>query len=84
MNNNIDEQQSKVRKVVKDSAQKGLLQASTLGIELIFLIALGLYVGFWIDKFFKSTPWFTFIFLCIGLFAGFWNIVKTIRKLNEK
>jgi ATP synthase protein I len=93
MNNNIDRQvlgeknnkdNNKDKKWSDDSLGKNLFQVSTIGIELVLLSGLGLYMGYNLDKWFHSSPWLTFVLFCLGIFAGFRNIFKTIKKLNEK
>ena len=79
-----DQQQKGKPEQKKESTGKNLLRASTLGIELVFLIAFGLYIGYSLDTLFSTKPYLMILFFCIGIFAGFRNFVKTIRKMNEK
>ena len=59
-----------------------LLSASSLGITMVVSTAIGLAIGIGLDRWWKSAPWATIIFLFIGVAAGFWQIIKEIRKLN--
>ncbi|MEK7802973.1 MAG: AtpZ/AtpI family protein [Deltaproteobacteria bacterium] len=40
----------------------------------------GLYIGVYLDSIFSTKPWFTIIFLIIGIAAGFRNIYILIKK----
>lgn len=57
---------------------------SSIGLSIAFAIFIGLFVGVYLDRRFETSPWFTLIFLAIGIAAGFRNIgiaIKKIRKL---
>ncbi len=55
-----------------------LLQAlgmvSSMGISVAVAIAIGVVIGLQLDKWLGTAPWFFFIFLFIGIAAGFRNI----------
>jgi F0F1-type ATP synthase assembly protein I len=61
-----------------DEEKKGLLRAlglvSSMGISVVVAIAIGVFVGLQLDKWFGTEPWFFFIFLFFGIAAGFRNI----------
>lgn len=63
---------------------KGLLQrlagVSSIGISLVGTTFGGLIIGIYLDKAFSTKPWFTIIFLIIGIIAGFRNIYILIKK----
>jgi ATP synthase protein I len=57
---------------------------SSIGLSIAFAIFIGLFVGVYLDRRFDTSPWFTLIFLAVGIAAGFRNIgiaIKKIRKL---
>jgi ATP synthase protein I len=47
---------------------------STVGFVLVFATVIGLYVGLKLDRWLGTSPWFTAIFLLLGLVAGFKNL----------
>jgi ATP synthase protein I len=54
---------------------------ATVGINIVVATFFGLGIGWFIDhKLFhgKTVPWFTLIFLILGIVAGFRNMVKII------
>lgn len=61
---------------------KQLLEASSVGIQLVLSTFVGFAIGYYLDKLFKTSPWLTVIFLLLGIFAGFYDLVKVARKQN--
>ena len=53
---------------------KTLGMVSSMGISVALAIAIGVFIGLQLDKWFGTNPWFFFIFLFIGIAAGFRNI----------
>jgi ATP synthase protein I len=68
-----------MKKETKRSLRE-LAYFSSLGISIALAIFIGLAVGVWLDRRFGSAPWCTFIFLLLGIVAGFRNIAIAIRK----
>jgi len=69
--------------------QKGdLLQSlaivSSMGISVAMAIAIGVWLGLTIDRWLGTKPWFFFIFLFIGIAAGFKNIYVIARRESRK
>ena len=56
---------------------------SSLGLSVSFAVFIGLGIGVWLDRKFDSSPWFTLIFLCFGIVAGFRNIGRAIKKVRK-
>lgn len=60
---------------------------SSMGISVVLAIAIGVWFGMTLDRWFGTTPWFFWIFLLIGIAAGFKNIYvitgREIKKLNS-
>jgi len=71
---------------LKKSSRLGrdMLWLSTLGINLVLAGAVGVVVGYYIDKWLKTPPIMTILFFCIGTFAGFRQIFKEVRKLGDE
>ena len=66
--------------MAEDSAFRHLLKASTLGIHLVVATFVGLAIGHFLDNFFGTKPWLTFIFLFLGIFTGFRDMFRIVRK----
>jgi ATP synthase protein I len=57
---------------------------SSVGISMVAATLIGLGMGWWLDKKFDSSPWFTLIFLGFGIVSGFRNIyILTERELKR-
>jgi ATP synthase protein I len=54
--------------------------ASSIGIAMVIAIFGSLFLGNWLDKKFGTLPYFTIIFLIIGVVAGFRNIYTVILR----
>lgn len=69
---------------------KQLLEASTVGINLVISTFIGLAMGYGIDyaldKWFglHTKPWFTIIFLFIGIIAGFRELFRIAKKSDNE
>jgi len=67
----------------RKEAFKLLTEFSTIGFTLSGCVFIGLGFGYYLDtKVFdgKTSPWFTFIFLAIGIVAGFKNLYQMARR----
>ena len=58
----------------KISIYRNLATLSSIGISVVLAIAIGVWFGLTLDRWFGTKPWFFFIFLFIGIAAGFKNI----------
>lgn len=63
---------------------KSLGVLSSIGISVVLAIAIGVWFGLWLDKVLGTKPWFFFIFLFIGIVAGFRNIYVIISRESKK
>ncbi len=53
---------------------------SSLSFSIALAIVIGLAIGLWLDTRYDTSPWFTLIFLGLGIIAGFRNIYLAIEK----
>jgi ATP synthase protein I len=70
---------SGMKKETKRSLRE-LAYFSSLGLSIAFAIFIGLALGVWLDRRLGTSPWCTFVFLLLGIVAGFRNIGIAIRK----
>jgi ATP synthase protein I len=61
---------------------KQLLDASTVGIQLVLSTFVGFGMGYFLDKFLGTSPWLTAIFLILGIVAGFRELLRVARRQN--
>lgn len=62
---------------------KQLLQASSIGINLVLSTFVGLAMGYGLDSLFNSSPWLTIIFLLLGIIAGFRELFRMARRQDS-
>jgi ATP synthase protein I len=68
-----------VDKETKQSAIQ-MAYASSIGIAMVLAIFGCLFLGTWLDGKLGTGPYFTLLFLLIGIIAGFRNLYVLIRK----
>jgi F0F1-type ATP synthase assembly protein I len=66
---------------------RSLSMVSSMGISVVAAIAIGVWFGLTLDRWFGTAPWFFYIFMFIGIAAGFKNIYviagREIRKSDD-
>jgi F0F1-type ATP synthase assembly protein I len=66
---------------------QNLAMVSSMGISVVLAIAIGVWFGLTLDRWFGTKPWFFYIFLFIGIAAGFKNVYviagREIRKSDD-
>ena len=60
-----------------------LLDASSVGIQLVLSTFAGLAIGYGLDHLFGTSPWLTFIFLILGIISGFRELFRIARKADK-
>ncbi|MDH4249177.1 MAG: AtpZ/AtpI family protein [Deltaproteobacteria bacterium] len=63
---------------------KRYLRYSTIGLEMGLAVGLGFYAGRWLDARLGSTPWLLLLFTFFGFGAGFLNLWRTLRSLQDE
>jgi F0F1-type ATP synthase assembly protein I len=56
-----------------------IYQAVSLGFLFPVAIAIGFFLGRWLDGVFHTWPWLTIIFTALGIAAAFVNLFRTAR-----
>lgn len=62
---------------------RGLATMGSLGFTLVGCTFLGLLAGYNLDRWLKTSPWFTIPLLLLGIGAGFLNIFMTVARLRN-
>jgi len=60
---------------------------SQVGLTVVFSIFIGLGIGWYLDnKVFdgRTAPYLTFVFLGVGIIAGFKNLWELLKRVSEK
>lgn len=53
---------------------RSLSMVSSMGISVVLAIGIGVWFGLTLDRWLGTKPWFFYIFMLIGIAAGFKNI----------
>jgi ATP synthase protein I len=68
---------------------KNLLEASTVGLNLVIATFIGLAMGYGLDYAmdawfgWHTKPWLTIIFLFLGIISGFRELFRMAKKANK-
>ena len=62
---------------------QGLATVGSLGFTLVGCTFLGLFAGYNLDRWLKTSPWLTVLLLLVGIAAGFLNIFITVTRLRK-
>jgi ATP synthase protein I len=52
--------------------------------ELIAGVIVGGFIGWWIDRHFKTSPWGLIGFLLLGTAAGTLNLIRAVQRMNAQ
>jgi ATP synthase protein I len=63
---------------------KQVASYSTLGLEMGLSVAVGAVIGYYIDKWLKTEPWFLIVFLLFGVVAGFRSLYRAAKRLQKE
>ncbi len=63
---------------------KSLGVLSSIGISVVLAILIGVFIGVKLDEWLGTKPWFFFIFLFIGIVAGFRNVFVIVTREIRK
>ncbi len=60
------------------SVLKHLARLSTIGVTLVAATAIGLAIGYGLDRWLGTSPWLTLLFTLFGIAAGFVNLFRDV------
>lgn len=66
------------------SVLRQLARLSTIGIALVAATAIGLLIGYGLDRLFGTAPWLTMVFALFGIAAGFLNLFRDVGLIGKK
>jgi ATP synthase protein I len=62
---------------------KKIMALSSLGLMLPSSIAVGLFLGYILDKAFGTRPWMLIIFFLLGTASGITNLLRGLNRLQD-
>ncbi len=57
---------------------------SSLGLMLPSSIVVGLFLGYYLDKFFGTHPWLLLAFFTLGAVSGFYSLLRGLSKFKDE
>jgi ATP synthase protein I len=63
---------------------KKIMAISSLGLMLPSSIAVGLFLGYVLDKVFGTQPWMLIIFFLFGSASGIYNLLRGLNRLQDE
>ncbi|MDC3152265.1 AtpZ/AtpI family protein [Pelagibacteraceae bacterium] len=75
-----------LKKDLIENNKKGLFMGSAfrLGTELVAAVLVGTIIGFILDNWFDTKPWFIIIFFFVGVIAGILNVIRVAKNMQNK
>ena len=68
----------------KKEAFASFLSYGALGLEMGLCVAIGLVIGLYLDRYFKTAPVLTLVFLVFGLAAGMKALYRTWKQAEKE
>lgn len=65
------------------SIVRAFARAGTIGFHMVISTFVGLAMGYGIDHLLNTSPWFTIIFLILGIIAGFRELGRLAKRLSN-
>jgi ATP synthase protein I len=65
------------------SVLRQLARLSTIGVTLVAATAIGLAIGYGLDRWLGTGPWLTLTFTLFGIVAGFVNLFRDVGLLGR-
>jgi ATP synthase protein I len=60
-----------------------VMRYSAVGLEMGFSVAIGVAIGYFLDRYFHTGPWLLLIFLILGVVAGFRGLYSLMKDLDK-
>ena len=69
-----------------ENNKRGLFMGSAfrLGTELVAAVVVGTIIGFILDNWFDTKPWFIITFFFLGVIAGIVNVIRVANNMQKK
>jgi len=60
-----------------------LADATSLALTLPSGIAIGMFFGYWLDKWLKTDPWMIIIWTLLGIASGLISLLRGLKKFSR-
>lgn len=68
----------------KREVVKSLISYSSLGLEMGLCVAIGIAIGYFLDRYFMTSPYLTIIFMIFGVIAAMKTIYRLMKKVQRE
>ena len=68
----------------KSKVIKQIAYYSTIGLEMGLAVAVGVGIGYYLDKWLGTDPWLLIVFLLFGIVAGFRSLYRALKRLERE
>ncbi len=68
----------------KKKQYKQLWRYSSIGLEMGFSVAIGGAIGYYLDRYFETSPWLTLVFLLFGVVAAFRSLFSLMKDIDKE
>lgn len=58
-------------------------QLSSVGMAFVLALVLGFAAGYWLDEWWGTRPWLTFLGFFLGLAAGVLNVYRVLQATSQ-
>ena len=65
------------------SILKAFARAGTIGFHMVISTFVGLALGYGIDRFLNTSPWFTIVFLILGIISGYRELARLAKRTSN-
>ena len=74
------------KQVLSDNEKTGSFMGTAfkLGTELVAAVGVGTIIGFILDSWFDTKPWFIVIFFFLGAAAGMLNVIRAAKRMQKE
>ncbi|WP_374302539.1 AtpZ/AtpI family protein [Ferrovibrio sp.] len=59
-------------------------KAWSLAIEMVAAVAVSLFIGWWVDRWFGTAPWGLLGFILLGVAAALWSAIRTALVMQAR
>jgi ATP synthase protein I len=79
----VPEKPAENEKPEDKSLFRQLFTVGAVGIQFALSIFVGFGIGYYLDKFLKTFPWFTVVFLTLGIIAAFRELFRLAKRQDK-
>jgi ATP synthase protein I len=66
------------------SVWRQMARLSTIGVAMVAATAIGLAIGYGLDRLLSTSPWLTLLFTLFGIAAGFLNLFRDVGLIQRR